>query len=254
MNLRPFFGFYGGKWRIAPTYPAPEHDDVIECFAGAAGYATRHHERRVLLVEKDETIAALWNYLVRVSSAEVLRIPLLGAGETVDDLRGSAQEARSLVGFWLNRAPAAPRKSPSAWMRGGLRPGCFWGEKVRARIAQQVDAIRHWRVIHGSYEQAPDIRATWFVDPPYIVGGKHYRTGRPDFAAVARWVRMRRGLTIVCEQEGATWLPFEPHVVAKANESKHGGKTSREVVYVQRDDVSAPSGQLDMFAAWEGRA
>jgi hypothetical protein len=248
MVLRPFFGFYGGKWRIAPTYPAPEHDDVIEPFAGAAGYATRHHERRVLLVEKDETIAALWSWLVRVSAAEVLRIPLVGAGETVDDLRGVAPEARSLVGFWLNRAPSAPRKSPSAWMRGGLRPGCFWGEKVRARIAQQVDAIRHWKVLHGSYESAPDVLATWFVDPPYIVGGGHYRTGRPDFAAVADFARSRRGLTIVCEQEGAAWLPFEPHVVAKANESKHGGKTSREVMFVQRTGTAA-RGQLGLFGA-----
>lgn len=231
--VRPFFCFYGGKWRIAPTYPTPVHQTIVEPFAGAAGYATRHHERRVILVEVDPEIAALWSYLVRVSSEEVRRIPLLGPGETTDDLRDVAPEARSLVGFWLNKGTSAPRRMQSAWMRSGIRPASFWGETIRARIAAQVEHIRHWTVIHGSYEQAPDIEATWYIDPPYQGAGKHYRSGLPDFDALATWTRARRGLVIACENEGATWLPFTPHVVAKANESKRGGKRSREAVYVQ---------------------
>ena len=41
-RLRPFFCYYGGKWRAAPKYPPPEHDTIVEPFAGAAGYATRY--------------------------------------------------------------------------------------------------------------------------------------------------------------------------------------------------------------------
>jgi hypothetical protein len=40
-QLRPFFGFYGGKWRDAlKHYPPPEHDTIIEPFAGFG--ATEH--------------------------------------------------------------------------------------------------------------------------------------------------------------------------------------------------------------------
>lgn len=158
-----------------------------------------------------------------------------GAAMTLRPFFGfyGAPEARTLVGFWLNRASEAPRKSPSAWMRSGIRPGCFWGEKVRQRIGGQVESIRHWRVIHGSYELAPDIEGTWFIDAPYERAGCHYRGGRPDFRTLASWVRARRGLVITCENEGASWLPFRPHIIAQATKSRTGGKQSREVVYVQ---------------------
>lgn len=45
MILRPFFTYFGAKWRAAPHYPPPTHPTVIEPFAGAAGYALRHHTR-----------------------------------------------------------------------------------------------------------------------------------------------------------------------------------------------------------------
>jgi hypothetical protein len=32
--LRPFWRYYGGKWRAAPRYPAPRYDTIIEPFAG----------------------------------------------------------------------------------------------------------------------------------------------------------------------------------------------------------------------------
>jgi hypothetical protein len=42
VNLKPFFCFYGGKWRVAPHYPAPEHTMVVEPFAGASGAGLLH--------------------------------------------------------------------------------------------------------------------------------------------------------------------------------------------------------------------
>lgn len=65
MKMQPFFCFYGAKWRAAPSYPSPGLATVVEPFAGAAGYSVRNHDREVILVEKDETIAALWAYLTR---------------------------------------------------------------------------------------------------------------------------------------------------------------------------------------------
>ena len=240
-GLQPFFCYYGGKWRAALKYPRPEQDLIVEPFAGAAGYATRYSDHRVLLIEKDPVIASLWKYLIKVRASEVLAIPLLGNDQTIDDLGGVPPEAKALVGFWLNKGAAAPRRSPSKWMRDGLRPKSYWGPEIRARIAAQVERIRHWECREGSYDCAPVVVATWFVDPPYQKAGKHYRcsSAELEFPLLAEWVKGRRGTTIVCENSGATWLPFERHADIKASSSKHGGKSSAEVIYVQRSEALA---------------
>jgi len=230
MSLRPFFCFYGGKWRSAPLYQTPTCLTIVEPFAGAAGYATRYYSRPVILVERDPVIAALWRWLISVKASDVRSVPILGMDQTTDDLRGVGEEARTLVGFWLNKGASAPRRSPSAWMRQGIRPKSFWCETVRSRIADQVEHIRHWRIIEGSYEQAPDVLATWYVDPPYVIAGKHYRYHDIDYPRLAAWAKERRGQVIVCENAGAEWLPFEPFADVKSNESSSGGKVSREVV------------------------
>lgn len=242
MTLGAFFKIFGSKHRTAASYPPPEHADVIEPFAGAAGYATRHAGRRVTLIEVDPKIAALWSWLIRVRPSEVLSIPLLNPDQTVEDLGAVAEEARSLVGFWLGAASFMPRTRPGAWMREFPDSGRYWCARVRARIAAQVERIRHWRVIAGSFDLAPDMPATWFVDPPYEVAGSLYRSGRPDFAAVGAFARSRRGLVIACEADGATWLPFRPHHTAKALRGH-----SREVVYVQRNGREVPAEQIEMF-------
>jgi hypothetical protein len=237
VSLRPFFCYYGGKWRAAPKYPPPEHSTIVEPFAGAAGYATRYADRNVVLVERDPIVAGLWRYLTRVSPSEIERIPNVPEGGTVDDLP-ACEEARNLAGFWLNKGVSAPRKRPSAWMRQGIRPKSFWGPEVRALLASQVEKIRHWRIIEGSYEQAPQVEATWFVDPPYQKAGKHYRFADVDFAALATWIQTRHGLTIACENVGADWLPFVPFARIKGNESSRGGKVSLEAVFVRRHSAS----------------
>jgi site-specific DNA-adenine methylase len=58
VNLRPFFSYYGGKHRSVATYPAPLYPDVIEVFAGSAGYATRYADRRVVLVDNNPQSSA----------------------------------------------------------------------------------------------------------------------------------------------------------------------------------------------------
>lgn len=231
MNLWPFFCFYGGKWRVAPHYPAPRHDTIVEPFAGAAGYATRYADRKVVLVERDPVIAGLWQFLITAKSSEIRQIPLLSAGETVDDLK-ACEEARHLVGFWVNKGSAQPKRSQSAWMRAGIRPKSFWGTEIRERVAVQVEQIRHWRVIAGDYASAPTTTATWFVDPPYCGGvGRRYRFADVDFTTLGHWVRDRQGQVIVCEQVGADWLPFRPFRNIKANESAAGYKVSAEAIW-----------------------
>ncbi len=216
--LRPFFSYYGGKWRDAlARYPRPATPAIVEPFAGSAGYSLRYPDRRVLLCDLDPFVIGVWEYLIRVSAAEVMAIPDVAPDGSVDDLP-VCQEARWLVGFWLNRAPEQPRPRPSAWMRSGIRPGSFWGARVRQTIARQLSAIRHWRTLLASYEATSDAgEATWFVDPPYANAGRHYRFGASgiDYAELAAWCRARPGQVIVCETAAARWLPFEARDSAK---------------------------------------
>lgn len=208
--LRPFFSYYGGKWRDAPKhYAPPAHDLIIEPFAGSAGYSLRHPYRDVLLVDSDPTVIGIWRWLIGADPDEVRALPDIEPGMTLDDI-DAPSDAVNLIGFWLNKGSSTPKRTPSAWMRSGIRPGSFWGARVREVIASQLPAIRHWQAECGSYWMAPDIEATWFIDPPYQHAGKHYRHGSAgiDYTALAAWCRDRLGQVIVCEGTGADWLPF----------------------------------------------
>lgn len=232
MQLRPFFTYFGGKYRLAPRYPAPRHGQIIEPFAGSAGYALRYPDRRVLLVERSEAIAGVWRYLTRVSSDEIMRLPLLSVGQSAADAGVECPEARLLIGLWLDpgstHAKPGRRMSATQWSAtgGGARK---WGADARARIARQVDRIRHWVILHGTYSDAPDIEADWFIDPPYETMGRNYPHGARDidYSGLAAWCRTRRGNVIVCENVGASWLPFRPFTEI------HGKRgASREAVWV----------------------
>lgn len=212
MTVRPFFSFYGGKWRDAiKHYPPPAYRHIVEPFAGSAGYALRWPALHVSLFDIDPVIVGVWDYLIHVTPSELLALP--DVAEHIDELR-VCQEARWLIGFWLNRGAAAPRKRPSSWMRSGTRPGSFWGPRVRERIASQLGAIAHWRITQGSYPEAEcaDPATTYFVDPPYQGAGVHYTHGSNgiDYAALGSWCKGLVEQVIVCENSGADWLPFSP--------------------------------------------
>jgi len=239
--MKPFFSFYGGKWRGAPHYSPPEYSTIVEPFAGSAGYSVRHASNNVVLVERDPLIAETWRYLLAVSEAEILSLPDIDLEGSVDDLRISPA-ARLLIGWWINKGSAAPKKRPSANMRKSVLgerpkdpPSGWWGEAIRHRIASQIRGIRHWRLIEGDYSEVPpDVpEATWFIDPPYQQAGKHYTHGSKDidFARLGRWCQDRRGQVVVCENAGADWLPFVPHRREKAQRLVAGKRESAEVVW-----------------------
>lgn len=233
MTLRPFFGYYGGKWRDTPrNYPAPTHGTIVEPFAGSAGYALRYPDRQVMLYDLDPVIAGLWSYLIRVTPSEILSIPDVPLSGSLDDLQGLCEEARWLVGFWLNKGNASPCKTPSSWMRTGNYPNSFWGDRVRATIAGQLEYIQHWQVRHGSYADIDHPgEATWFIDPPYQKAGKYYRFGSKgiDYDALGAWCKTRRGQVIVCEASGADWLPFQELAAIKTTRKD---RTAREALWL----------------------
>lgn len=232
--MRPMFPYYGSKWNIARHYPAPGSSHVVEPFAGGAGYASFYSARQVTLIDKDPVIAGLWRYLIGASSSDILALPEMPeVGDSVDNYP-IAQEAKWLIGFWLNRGSATPKKSRTAYSARTDRAQLNWGARAKERIASQLERVRDWRVIEGGYDTAPDVDATWFVDPPYADKGRFYRVGFNDFERLGSWCLERRGTMIACEGEGADWLPFQPFGSFKSTKGR-----ASEVAYIRRDDLLA---------------
>lgn len=224
--LKPLFPYYGSKWRDARRYAEPR-GVVIEPFAGSAGYSVYWGAPVVRLYDVDPIIVGLWSYLIRTSAEEILRLPDLEVGQSVDDFT-LPPEAKWLIGFWLNRGSAQPKKSKTSFSARTDKAQLIWSARARGRIAGQLRGIRGWTIEQRSFQDIPNTDATWFIDPPYVDKGRYYRFNAVDYVALATWTRERLGRVFVCEQEGADWLPFEPLAVIKSTKG-----TSAEVVYRQ---------------------
>jgi hypothetical protein len=208
--MRPFFPYYGSTWNRARYLPAPCHPLVRECFAGSAGYSLFYDCPRVELIDKDPLIAGLWSYLLRVRPAEILALPELPeVGDSVDNY-AIPQEAKWLIGFWLNRGSAQPKKSRTAYSARTDKAQLNWGASAKTRIAAQLSGIAGWTIRNGDYDAGPVDECTWLIDPPYIDKGKFYRQKFSDYPALASWCRALPGQIIVLEGAGAEWLPFIP--------------------------------------------
>lgn len=224
--MKPLFPFYGSKWRDAKRYPGPT-GKVVEPFAGSAGYSCYWEPDHVMLIDIDPIIIGVWQYLISASQKDILRLPDLPEGCSVDDL-DLCQEAKWLIGFWLNRGSAQPKKTMTVYSRRTERSQLIWSERARDRIATSVHLIRRWRIVEGDYRQSPSRGdVTYFVDPPYTDKGRYYRYSEVDYLSLASWVKVQRGQIIVCEQDGADWLPFQPLATIKSSRG-----TSQEVVYL----------------------
>lgn len=205
MILKPFFSYYGSKWRLASKYPAPKHSVIIEPFAGSAGYSTRYFDRNIVLCDVNEKICGVWDYLINVSEDELIKLPI--DFNHVDEI-SCPQEAKWLIGFWLGRARYVPGKTYSKWNEDPHTSN--WKTTGKKRCIEQVKHIRHWKVFCKSYEECENIEATWFIDPPYDnAAGKMYACKFNDYNNLAEWSKQRNGQVIVCENEGATWMNFK---------------------------------------------
>ena len=234
--MRPMFSYMGSKWRIAKKYGPPQTNLVIEPFAGAACYALYWNAPKVILYDLNPIIAGIWQYLIKAKASEILKLPT--DFDSVDDLKIS-QEAKWLIGFWITKGNVHPNKSRSAWARQYRNSGdCkVWGDAVKARIAKQLSGIRDWKSICADYKECPNVKADWFIDPPYAVAGKHYPFSELDYEELAAFCCNRKGRTTVCENKGANWLPFKPFITARAMTGKKGIRQSVEVVY-QRETAA----------------
>jgi hypothetical protein len=193
------FSYYGTKKRLAQLYPAPLHATIIEPFAGAAGYSLLYPAKNVYLYDTNPKVCAIWRYLIGARRSDILALPDMGEGDKVTTL-DLPDAVKWLIGFCINPGSSVPKVTAShrtAWNR------------YKLHIADQVEKVKHWRVYEQSYEKAPNIEATWHIDPPYQIAGKYYfGYAKMDYARLGLWCKTRLGQVMVCENEGATYLPF----------------------------------------------
>lgn len=225
------FAYFGAKHRLARKYPPPLHDTVIEPFAGSAAYSVHHMPCRIILIERDPAIAQLWRDVLAVTPARLR--------ETDRALLENRTRDPFLMfiagGAGVNRWIAGEDYAVTPWMHSHW-PG------IRRRIATVARHADRFTIIEGDYTEAPDIAATWFIDPPYeplsTMAGDVYRHGADDldYTELGDWCRSRRGQVIVCEQHPASWLPFRPLAQQRNNFAGATSLTNRtEVVWTRTD-------------------
>ena len=214
MITGPLFKWFGSKWLSARTLPPPLHDQIIEPFAGSAGYALRHARRQVLVCETDPHIKSLWSWLVGEATEDAIRAIPVGVPEGADirTLGLSAGQAL-LLKTWQRTNNVGDCWTISPW---GNKPG-QWTANTRARVASEFGEIAHWRVGRGDGRDelaaAHTAETTWFVDPPYQ-HNYSYRQAPLDYARLAALVLTQSGQRIACEaicpKTGTRpdWLPF----------------------------------------------
>lgn len=207
----PLFRWFGSKWNASKHYPAPEHAQIFEPYAGSACYSLRHAEKEVTIWDADPNLQLLWGWLINEASEAAIReIPIEGTpGQDIRELGISAGQAM-LVKHWQRTNSTGDCWTFSPWHG---KPG-MWNVNTRARVAAEVGAVKHWKFKPIEFNTA----GTWFVDPPYEYNYKYRKgLGDIDYSALAQRLHAipQPRQVIVCEaacqKTGAlpAWLSFQ---------------------------------------------
>jgi hypothetical protein len=214
------FYFYGRKKQLARHYPAPEHQLIIEPFAGSAAYSLHsdNWRRDVLLVERDPRVADIWRWLIEdATPKEILALPELRVGERSSEFLHIVHAATKMAFAYrtIKVTPVLERN---------------W-EISRRVMAAAVPKVKHWRIVCADYSFAPSVEATWFIDPPYKGEpglGYKFSSALLDYQDLSMWIMQRQGQVIACEGSNGDYLPFEPLRASMGV----AGKQSTEVMWL----------------------
>jgi site-specific DNA-adenine methylase len=208
------FNYFGSKFLLAKTYQTPKHDVIVEPFAGSAQYAMYWMRQRsditCILYDTDPMVIKSWNRMLAATPDEIVRWEMQ-VGDPINDYIDKAN-------YGGHNKIANDRIVAN-----------FYSAKYRwARTRAATDG--RVVVIEGDYTQAPDIEASWFVDPPYQHQGHHYEAGNDaiNYTALSDWCQTRKGQVIVCEASPGDWLPFRHHRIQNTNLRNTG---SQELVW-----------------------
>ena len=213
------FTYFGSKARNAKHYPPPSRRGVIiEPFAGSARYSVHWGMgREVLLVEKNPVVARIWRWIFQCRPADIAALP------DADRLKPDVPIVKQVrpweaAAFIVARVSAPYRDTMtdgviSRFKMPSIKPDKHWKHLYYAfrRCARLRAGMDRWRIIEGDYTAAGNTEASWFIDPPYRSFQRTYANydGRDiDYGSLARWCQSRIGRVVVCEIDGADWLPF----------------------------------------------
>lgn len=240
--MRPFFSYYGAKYTVAKYAGAPRRPLVIEPFAGSAAYSTRWVPRRVKLYDISPDVCALWDFLIHSSVRDIEAMP--DAFESFEEVERLPTGAALLARFWVSKGRAEPsgRLSPWYFQYRNAHDCRVWGPAVKARIIAQKPNLVGWSIDCMSYAAIPMEDAHWHVDPPYNNNaGSRYPHSAVNYEDLSAWCRALPGTVDVFENEGASWLPFEPLCEIVTSRGRRSGAVSKEVMW--RGDNTL--GQID---------
>jgi site-specific DNA-adenine methylase len=205
------FAYYGAKHGLARHYPRPTHDTIIEPFAGSAGYSVKwaNPSQTVILLDVDPQVVALWHRVQQLTETDLIELSRHAANDetTTDPLIAASAGGTNLAATLAGKTRVITPRMRQNW------------PVVRRRITRALPRVRTWQIINDTYNNAPNIAATWHVDPPYQPlidytsfdgAGNGYRHSTINYEHLAQWCQTRQGQTMVCEQSPAAWLPFQP--------------------------------------------
>lgn len=237
------FPYYGSKHAFSHAYPEPHYNTIIEPFAGSAAYSHRWYDRNVILFDVSGEVRLMWEWLLSVSRREIMTLPVL---RDRNDCASNHTTDPTIIRVYSHLVVRSPNRSksgkptPFGWGDRDLISCLIRGQR-REEYADALDKIRHWKFYQHGYTEIDgivgNVEATWFVDPPYNnTAGKIYKhncTGI-DFGHLGDWCHARRGQVIVCENLGATWMPFR-----RLREIEGTAKRSTEAIYHRSEYASA---------------
>ncbi len=213
------FYYYGRKKQIARHYPNPAFETIVEPFAGSAAYALYgdNWKSEVILIEKDPRVAAIWQWLIECATPDqITALPDLKVGEKSSE--------------FLHIVHAATKQA-FKYKTIKVTPVLERNWEISKRVmAANLYKVKHWKIICADYANAPDIEATWFIDPPYKSHpgtGYEHGSGSIDYPQLAMWAQRRVGEVIFCEGSYGDYLPFRPLLSLPGV----AGKRSDEVIF-----------------------
>jgi len=146
INVRSLFPYYGSKFRLRSFYPTPTRNLVCEPFARSARYSLYYNCPNITLFDTEPTIWGIWRCLTAATEREIIALPDMPMLSDSVHNYALPQEAKWLIGQWLNYGPeagASPTRT-SAWSRA-----------IKARIAATLPLVRIWTITQASYTEAP---------------------------------------------------------------------------------------------------
>lgn len=183
-----------------------------------------------MLIEKDSRVAEIWKWLIDIATPEaIMALPNLKIGDRSSEFLHIIHAATKMA--FKYKTIKVTQVLERNW------------EISKRVMAANVHKVKHWQIICGDYREAPDIEATWFIDPPYkSQPGLGYQHGSADldYNELASWSLARRGEVISCEGTYGDYLPFQSLLKLAGV----AGKRSDERIFYRPGSIRR---QLELF-------